>query len=155
MQRDRGAAVCDGVVGRLRLAGFGAPQFGGLAHNPEGRVDGLIAVVAVVEEVDVAAGEFAMNECDAGVELGLGVIEVRTKVKRGQGRCGVLSGEDFAFAEGVDAGSVAKEFLVEPVELRLVVGEAGVSVGLGPVTMAPCSTRERTARRTDSDMCLL
>jgi hypothetical protein len=131
MQWDGGAAVCDGVGGGFGFYGFGVPQLGGFACDAEGCVDGLVAVVAVVEEVDVAARVLAMDEGDAGVGLVLGVVEVGSDIERGDGGCGVLAGEDFALADGVDAGSVAEEFPVESVELRLVVGEAGCVGGFG------------------------
>jgi hypothetical protein len=124
MQRDGGATVCDGVGGGLGISGFGVPELRGLAGDAEGCVDGLVTVVAVVEEVDVGARELAMDERYACVGLGLGVIEVGSDFERGEGRCGVQPGEDSALAERVDAGSVAEELLPEFVELGLVVGKA-------------------------------
>jgi hypothetical protein len=40
----------------------------------------------------------------------------------------------------VHARAVAKELVGQPVELRLVVGEAGIVVGFPPATTPPSST---------------
>ena len=62
---------CSGTVVRpsaiLNEAGFdcarlGVPELGRLSGHAEGCVDGLVAVVAVVDEVEIAVRQLAMDK---------------------------------------------------------------------------------------------
>ena len=81
VQRHRGASVGDLERRRLRSARLRVPEFGRLAGHAERGIDRLVAIVAVVDEVEIAIGQLAVDEQQVGVALGLGVVEVGRDVQ--------------------------------------------------------------------------
>ena len=106
------------------------PEFRRLAGDAEGRIHRLVAVVAVIHEVQIAIGQLAMHKEKARVALRLGVVEVRRHLQGVEDIRQALARVHRAFAHLVHARAVAKQFVVQLLELRLVVGEAGIVGGL-------------------------
>ncbi len=57
------------------------PQFGGFAFYSERRVKSFVAIVAVVDEIEVAIGELTVDEKNTGIGFGLRVLEVGRDVE--------------------------------------------------------------------------
>ncbi len=62
MQRNRRATIGDGICRRPRLAARRIPQLRRFAVHAEDRIHIFCAVVAIVDEIEIAIREFAMHE---------------------------------------------------------------------------------------------
>jgi len=60
----------------LDCASVRVPEFGLLALDAEGCVEGLGVVISIIDEVDVGLGEMAVDEEEFGIGLWFGIGEV-------------------------------------------------------------------------------
>ena len=102
-----GATVLNAVRSRLALARFGVPEFRRKAGDAEGGVEGDFVVAAIVDEIEVAVVENAVDEANRAGGDGGGRGRLRVEVRReGEGLQrggGARARVDAALTEGVEA----------------------------------------------------
>src|SRR4029079_16655182 len=80
-----GGAPLGGVVRPwLGCAGIWMPQFNRLPGDAESRTQGFIAVVAIIEEIEIALSHLAVDKQHIGVRLRAGVGEIGSYVQSGE-----------------------------------------------------------------------
>ena len=83
MQGHGGTAMSDLIRRRLDRTCIRMPQFSLFSVYAERCVQCFIAVVAMVHVLQITIGKLAVDEQQAGVSRGLGVIEVAADVELG------------------------------------------------------------------------
>ncbi len=103
---------------------------GSFSGYAERGLDMRAVIAAVVDEIQIAARQLAVEEFDSIVAAG--VLKVRSDVHRLQRCRSVIAGIHGAFANGMRAGAIAKQCIVELLELRRIVGQTRIVCRLWP-----------------------
>ena len=118
---------------RARFSGLRMPQLGGFPGHAEGRVHRLVAVVAVIDKIEVAIRQLAMDEQNRVSLLGFGVVEVRSNVASLSVHARqLLPRIDRSFADLCTPVPSPNSSSFSFLEFRLIVGQARVVRRLRP-----------------------
>ena len=109
MQRHSGASVGYVEGGWLGLRRFGAPQFRQLSLDAKCGIDYGGVIAAVVDEVEIAIDQFAVNEFHVGIVVLFRIIEVRLQVERIENVRQVQTGVNSTSAYLVNTAAVTEQ----------------------------------------------
>ena len=125
-------ALGRGVGDRLGFARLRIPELRHLARDAEACVDACRVIAAVVDEVDVAITQLAMNKQEPSVCVRPGVVEVRLEVQSTKDVVQALTSIDRALTNLMHARPVPEQIFAELCKLGMVVSQTGIVIGSWP-----------------------